>query len=82
VTYSRAGRLFEIVHSVAPSLYSRVLPPAFEAGKHSERAISPSAGAIFDPAQGDYAIAGGWKQHRKRELARALAAALRGSVRG
>jgi short-subunit dehydrogenase len=82
VTYSRAGRLFEVMHSVAPSLYSRFLPPAFEAGNYGERAISPTAGAIFDPAQGAHAIEGGWKRHRKRELARALAAALRGVIRG
>jgi short-subunit dehydrogenase len=82
VTYSRAGRLFEIVHSVAPSLYSRLLPPAFEAGNYGDRTIPPTAGAIFDPAQGDHAIEGGWKRHRRRELARALAAALRGVFRG
>src|SRR5215212_2021964 len=31
VTYSRAGRLIELGHSITPSLWQRFLPPAFEA---------------------------------------------------
>jgi short-subunit dehydrogenase len=82
VTYSRMGRVLELVHSVAPALYSRFLPPAFEAGNYAERPIPPTPGSIIEPADGAHSIDGGWKQGRKRELIQALRSALRGLVRG
>jgi len=82
VTYSRMGRALELVHSVAPGLYSRFLPPAFEAGNYGERPMPPTTGSILEPTGGSHSTDGGWKQRRRRELFRALGSALRGLIRG
>ena len=82
VTYSRAGRLIELAHTTTPSLWQRFLPPAFEAGNYGERTLAPTPGGVLEPVRDPYAIYGGWRHERRRELARALAAALRGLGRG
>jgi len=78
VTYSRAGRLIELAHATTPSLWQRFLPPAFEAGNYGEQPVEPTSGGVLEPAPDRYAVYGGWRGERKRESARALAAALRG----
>ncbi|HEX7298028.1 MAG TPA: SDR family NAD(P)-dependent oxidoreductase [Solirubrobacteraceae bacterium] len=82
VTYNRAGRVLAVVHSLAPGIYERLLPSAFEAGNYADRAVAPSAGAVLDPGAGQHAIEGGWKRDRRRELARAFVATVRGAARG
>jgi hypothetical protein len=82
VTYKRIGRVLELVHSLAPATYARLLAPAFEAGNYAESAVAPSAGAVLEPSAGRHAIAGGWKRDRRRELARAFVATLHGAARG
>jgi short-subunit dehydrogenase len=81
VTYSRAGRALEFVHAVAPALYGRFLPPAFEAGNYADRHLPPTAGAILEATDSPHASDGGWKRHRRRELARAFTATLSGLAR-
>ena len=78
VTYSRTGRLVELVHATAPSLWQRFLPPAFEAGNYGEQRVEPTPGGVLEPVRDRYAVHGGWRAERKHELRRALAAALRG----
>jgi NAD(P)-dependent dehydrogenase (short-subunit alcohol dehydrogenase family) len=82
VTYSRAGRFLEFAHSVAPGLYERILPPLFEAGNYGEGARSPTPGTTLHPQAGPYEVSGRWKAERRRELANAFGAALRGFGRG
>jgi NAD(P)-dependent dehydrogenase (short-subunit alcohol dehydrogenase family) len=82
VTYSRVGRFFEFVHSLTPGLYERLLPPAFEAGNYGDGPSPPTSGATLHPSPNSYEISGRWKEQRRRELARALSATLRGFARG
>jgi hypothetical protein len=41
VTYKRTGRVLELLHSLAPGIYGRFLPPAFEAGNLRRRSGVP-----------------------------------------
>src|SRR5215204_2312609 len=82
VTYSRAGRLLQLAHATTPSLWDRFLPPAFEAGNYGEQDVEPGPGGVLEPVRDGYAVSGGWRSERKRELVRALAATLRGLGRG
>jgi len=82
VTYSRAGRLIELVHATLPSLWQRFLPPAFEEGNYAEMAAAPTAGGVLEPQPTPYAVYGGWRKQRKLEMWRALRDSLRGLVRG
>ena len=72
VTYRRTGRMLELLHSLAPSLYGRLLPAAFEAGNYAPRAAPRSPGSVLEPAPGDHEVHGGWSR-RRRELWTALA---------
>jgi hypothetical protein len=82
VTYKRVGRALELLHSFAPRLYGRLLPGAFEAGNYGEGAAAPTPGNVLAPAPGERSVDGGWKRDRRRELARAFLATLKGAVRG
>jgi NAD(P)-dependent dehydrogenase (short-subunit alcohol dehydrogenase family) len=82
VTYKRAGRALELLHSFAPGLYGRMLPAAFEAGNYGRRPIAPTPGQVLAPGPGLRAVDGGWRRHGRRDLARALADALKGMARG
>lgn len=82
VTYKRTGRVLELLHSLAPGIYGRFLPPAFEAGNYGAGAASPSHGNVLEPAAGDRGITGRSKRDGRRELARAFRAAVKGAVRG
>jgi NAD(P)-dependent dehydrogenase (short-subunit alcohol dehydrogenase family) len=81
VTYKRMGRALELLHSLAPGLYERVLPSAFEAANYSEERVSPTSGRVLDAGPDAGRIHGGWAA-RRGELARSLAAAVRGAGRG
>ena len=82
VTYKRVGRVLELLHSLAPGTYARVLPPAFEAGNYSAASVPASAGQVLEARRGERGVRGGWKNERRRELARAFAATVRGAARG
>ena len=80
VTYGRAGKALELLHSLLPSLYERVLPATFEAGNYGSRPQPPSPGSVLAPTVDTYAIDGGWRR-RRRELAGALADAAAAGAR-
>jgi NAD(P)-dependent dehydrogenase (short-subunit alcohol dehydrogenase family) len=82
VTYKRVGRVLELLHSLAPRAYARVLPAAFEAGNYSTTTAPPSPGQVLESKGGDRAIRGGWKSERRRELARGFVDTLGGAARG
>jgi NAD(P)-dependent dehydrogenase (short-subunit alcohol dehydrogenase family) len=84
VTYRYAGRALELLHSFAPRLYGRVLPPAFEAGNYTRASSAPTSGRTLSPVAGEraYAVLGGWKRERRGELARALLATIGGLLKG
>jgi NAD(P)-dependent dehydrogenase (short-subunit alcohol dehydrogenase family) len=84
VTYRLAGRALELFRTFAPRLYARVLPSGFRAGNYGRGHSSASSGRamayVSDPDA--YAVRGGWKAHRRGELARALLATLVGFGKG
>jgi NAD(P)-dependent dehydrogenase (short-subunit alcohol dehydrogenase family) len=84
VTYHRAGRALELLHTFAPRLYSRVLPRGFQAGNYGRGHSLASGGralaSVSDPTA--YAMRGGWKANHRGELARALLATLGGFAKG
>jgi NAD(P)-dependent dehydrogenase (short-subunit alcohol dehydrogenase family) len=82
VTYKRAGRALELLHSFAPGLYGRILPAAFEAGNYGGRPMAPTAGQVLVAEPGDRRVDGAWRRRGRRELARALVATLKGAARG
>jgi hypothetical protein len=82
VTYSRAGRLVELAHATLPSMWQRLLPPAFEAGNYAERTVLSNPGGVLEPQPTPYAVYGGWRKQRKREVWRALGASLSGLAGG
>jgi NAD(P)-dependent dehydrogenase (short-subunit alcohol dehydrogenase family) len=82
VTYKRAGRALELLHSLAPGLYGRILPAAFEAGNYGRRPMAPTAGQVLAPERGERAVDGGWRRRGRRQLAGALIDALTGMARG
>jgi NAD(P)-dependent dehydrogenase (short-subunit alcohol dehydrogenase family) len=51
VTYSRAGRVLEVFHTLAPVLYARVLSPGFEAGNYQLRRARRSSGRVLSPVE-------------------------------
>jgi NAD(P)-dependent dehydrogenase (short-subunit alcohol dehydrogenase family) len=82
VTYKRAGRALELAHSLAPGLYERILPSAFEAGNYADATVAATDGQVLRPVPGDRSIEGGWRRERRAELARAFAGVVRGAARG
>jgi NAD(P)-dependent dehydrogenase (short-subunit alcohol dehydrogenase family) len=82
VTYKRAGRALEQLHSFAPDLYGRILPAAFEGGNYGRRPMAPTAGQVLAPAPGNRRVNGGWRRHGRRQLVGALLDAAKGAVRG
>jgi NAD(P)-dependent dehydrogenase (short-subunit alcohol dehydrogenase family) len=81
VTYRRAGRGLELLHSLAPTLYGRVLPPAFEAGNYASTPAPADAGGVLVAPPGERAVHGGWKR-RRRVLAEAFLDTAAGGLRG
>jgi NAD(P)-dependent dehydrogenase (short-subunit alcohol dehydrogenase family) len=71
VTYRRTGRALELLHSVLPSLYERLLPAMFEAGNYGPATRPPSPGSVLVPGTSGHAVHGGWRRQR-RQLAGAL----------
>jgi NAD(P)-dependent dehydrogenase (short-subunit alcohol dehydrogenase family) len=85
VTYCRAGRALELLHSFAPRFYARVLPTAFQSGNYQHAPAAPTSGRTLMPVEdraGSYAVHGGWKRKHRRELAKAFLAAFGGLLRG
>jgi hypothetical protein len=80
VTYSRTGRLAEIAHVVAPGLYERLLPPAFEAGNYADAPAPKGPGAVAE-SHADGSVRGGWKGGQRGELRGAMLAAIAGAGR-
>jgi NAD(P)-dependent dehydrogenase (short-subunit alcohol dehydrogenase family) len=82
VTYGRAGRMLELLQTVAPRLHGRLLPPAFEAGNYGSEPAPPTPGAVLYPVSAGERVDGGWRREHRGELARALLAAAGGMARG
>lgn len=75
VTCSRVGRLLELTHSLAPALYKRVVPAMFTAGNYGDQPADVGPGNTLAPLSASHRVGGGWREHHRRELRRALAAA-------
>jgi NAD(P)-dependent dehydrogenase (short-subunit alcohol dehydrogenase family) len=81
VTYGANARILEVIHAIAPGLYERFAPPAFRAGNFADAPAERHAGNIT-AASTHHDVNGGWRSAHRRELARALLAAARGTVSG
>ena len=81
VNYGRAGRLLQILYSVAPSLYRRLAHGAFVQGSWGAASAEPGPGNVLR-STGPHAIAGGWRAHRRPLLRRAFLDATAGAVAG
>jgi NAD(P)-dependent dehydrogenase (short-subunit alcohol dehydrogenase family) len=82
VTYKRAGRALELLHSFAPDLYGRILPAAFEAGNYGRRPMATTVGQVLAAEPGDHRVDGGWRRHGRRQLAGALVDAFKAAAQG
>jgi NAD(P)-dependent dehydrogenase (short-subunit alcohol dehydrogenase family) len=81
VTYKRMGRALEVLHSLAPDAYERLIPAAFEAGNYTSRPTAMTPGQVIAAQPDDHAIDGGWRG-RRRVLVEALSDTVRGAARG
>jgi hypothetical protein len=63
-------------------MWKRLLPPAFEADNYAERTVLSTPGGVLEPQPTPYAVYGGWRKQRKREVWRALGASLSGLAGG
>jgi hypothetical protein len=81
VNYGRSGRLLEVLHALAPSLYRRLAHPAFMQGTLAPVAAAPASGNVLR-SNGPYAPEGAWRARRRATLRRALAAATVGALAG
>lgn len=81
VTYRWVGRLIETLHSLFPQIYHRTIPRGFSQGNYSGERVAPGPGNVLEPT-GTHALDGGWRDGRRGELAKALAATLTGALRG
>jgi NAD(P)-dependent dehydrogenase (short-subunit alcohol dehydrogenase family) len=81
VTCGANARILEVIHAIAPGLYERFAPPAFRAGNFADAPAERHAGNIT-AASTHHDVNGGWRSAHRRELARALLAAARGTVSG
>jgi len=81
VNYGRSGRVLQVLHAAAPSLYRRLAHDAFVRGTWGAVAADPAPGNVLE-SHGPHAAEGGWRTRRRGTLRRAFLAAAGGSVRG
>lgn len=80
VTYRGFGKAAELLHSLAPGLYQRVVPGGFEAGNYGSGSAPIGANDVMDADHGSRAVSGGWMGD-PLGLAKALASAAGGSAK-
>jgi NAD(P)-dependent dehydrogenase (short-subunit alcohol dehydrogenase family) len=81
VVYGRTGRLLEIVSTLAPPLYCRIAPPMFARGSFTAQPSPKTDGNVATPA-GGRRVRGGWRRHRRADLAKAFGGAMIGLALG
>lgn len=81
VSYGRAGRVLEVFHAIAPSLYRRAAHRAFVRGTMPSEPAPSSAGNVR-VSTAPYAIEGGWRLYRRAALRGAFLAAVLGALAG
>jgi NAD(P)-dependent dehydrogenase (short-subunit alcohol dehydrogenase family) len=79
VTYRKVGRLLEIVHSVLPRVYQRVIPAAIVGASYARRSAAEQSGNVLRSV-GSHEVSGGWRE-QPVELLRALLGAVAGGLR-
>lgn len=82
VTYSRAGRLLEALHTLAPRVWDRVFAPGFESASFNGEPSDSGPGNVLRPNPAAERIHGNWKRDHRGELARALGATVKASLLG
>lgn len=68
------------MHAATPRLYDRIAPPMFGGSFAARSTIADCDGNLYQSRPG--AAHGGWKTRRRRALAQAFFAAVRGGLRG
>lgn len=81
VNYGRAGRLLQILYSVAPPLYRRLAHGAFVQGTWGSIRSERGAGNVLQ-SSGPHAVEGGWRNRRRPLLRRAFLDAAAGALTG
>jgi NAD(P)-dependent dehydrogenase (short-subunit alcohol dehydrogenase family) len=81
VTFGRAGRGLEILHTFAPRAYRRIAVPMFSEGTFLSLEAEPSPGNVLEPSD-PHQVSGNWKRDRRRLLRRGFVEALGGAVSG
>ncbi len=81
VNYGQAGRLLQILYSVAPPLYRRLAHGAFVQGTWGSARGERGSGNVLGSA-GPHAVEGGWRTRRRPLLRRAFLDAAAGALAG
>jgi NAD(P)-dependent dehydrogenase (short-subunit alcohol dehydrogenase family) len=81
VNYGQAGRMLEILYSVAPPLYRRLAHGAFVAGTWGSEEAPKGPGNVLESAD-PHAVEGGWRNRRRPLLRRAFLEAAAAGLRG
>jgi NAD(P)-dependent dehydrogenase (short-subunit alcohol dehydrogenase family) len=81
VTFGRAGRALELLHTFAPGLYARVAPPMFTAGTFLRLPARRTPGNVLEPSE-PHRIDGGWRRLRRKLLQRGFIESLAGAASG
>jgi NAD(P)-dependent dehydrogenase (short-subunit alcohol dehydrogenase family) len=81
ITFGRAGRSLELLHTFLPQLYERIAPPMFTEGTFLSIETGPDTGNVLCPRD-PHTSDGGWKRTRRKLLRRGLAEALGGAASG
>jgi NAD(P)-dependent dehydrogenase (short-subunit alcohol dehydrogenase family) len=81
VTFGRAGRALELLHTFAPGLYARVAPPMFTAGTFLRLPTGQTSGNVLEPSE-PHQIDGGWRRTRRKLLRRGFIESLAGAASG
>jgi NAD(P)-dependent dehydrogenase (short-subunit alcohol dehydrogenase family) len=81
VTFGRAGRALELVHTFTPSIYERIAPPMFTAGTFLHLPAPEGPGNVIEPSW-PHQIGGDWRKRRRGLLRRGFVEAVGGALSG
>jgi short-subunit dehydrogenase len=82
VTFGRAARALELLYAFFPRVYCRIAPGMFMRGSFTQEPVSPGPGNVLEPLPDGHRVSGRWRSDRRRDLAGALLAAVRGGLAG
>jgi NAD(P)-dependent dehydrogenase (short-subunit alcohol dehydrogenase family) len=81
ITFRFLGRSLQGVHALAPPLWQRMLPRAFEDGTYADGVVPANPGNVLEPVAGGRDVHGGWNTRRRGALVTAFAKTAVGGLR-